>query len=333
MTPAIPAAPSPLRTVVVGFAGKQGSELLPAMKELSNVVGAVDPNPDAAELAKQHGLLLVPDVETALRDIDFDLALVTVPHGQHLQITSLLLDSGKHVIKEKPFANDSSEADQLLKSARENRVGIYTLVQRNYHPAFVFARARLQEVGDPYWFSYDYHATIKGPTSGWRADPAQARGGVLLDMGYHALDVLSRLLPRDPAAVTSALLHRHEATRRNGLEDAATIMLQYPNRSLSGVVNVSRHHHEKREKMTILGPRGSLEIAPERAVLFDADGVEAESLNVSLTRSALNTRMLRSYLSSVAQPDRTTAHMAAHVELVGLLDRLYAADQNKTESA
>ncbi|MET8975791.1 Gfo/Idh/MocA family oxidoreductase [Streptomyces sp. NPDC004539] len=260
---------------MVGFAGHQGKEYLPIVRESADVVGGVDPAPAAPSLADAWGFPHYDGLAEALDAVEFDAALVTVPHSEHFPVCVALLTHGRHVIKEKPFAVTEQEARHLIHLAGRADRSVLTLLQRDFDPVFRFARDNLVRIGEPYWFSYDYHFNLAHPTTGWRASREQARGGVLLDMGYHLVDLLTGMFP-EPALVHSAFAHQYPQTRDHRLEDLASLMYRYPSTGLVGSLRISRHHHEKSEHLCVLGTEGALNVAPGSATLHSVGGLPLE---------------------------------------------------------
>ncbi|MFI2209550.1 Gfo/Idh/MocA family protein [Streptomyces sp. NPDC020141] len=264
-----------LRVLMVGFAGHQGKEYLPIVRDTADVVGGVDPAPAAASLADEWGFPHYGVLGEALERIDFDVAVVTVPHSEHFPVCTRLLAHGSHVIKEKPFAVTEQEARRLIHLAQRADRSVLTLLQRNFDPVFQFAHENLARIGKPYWFSYDYHFNLAHPTTGWRASREQAMGGVLLDMGYHLIDVLSGMFP-EPPRVHSAFVHQYEEMRDRRLEDLVSLMCSYPSTGLAGSLRISRHNHEKIEHLCVLGTEGALNVGPGAATLHSVGGLPLE---------------------------------------------------------
>lgn len=239
------------------------------------MVGGVDPAPAASSLAEKWGFPHYDALGEALEKVEFDVAVVTVPHSDHFPVCVKLLAHGRHVIKEKPFAVTEQEARQLVSLAQRADRSVFTLLQRNFHPAFQFAQENLARIGQPYWFSYDYHLNLAHPTTGWRALREQAMGGVLLDMGYHLIDVLCGMFP-EPPRVHSAFVHQYQEMRDRRLEDLVSLMCGYSSTGLTGSLRISRHSHEKIEHLCVLGTEGALNVDAGVATLHAVGGLLLE---------------------------------------------------------
>lgn len=315
------AVPRP-RVLVVGFAGHQGKEYLPVVRESADVVGGVDPAPAASSLADAWGFPHYGLLDDALAKVEFDAAVVTVPHSEHFPVCTEILAHGRHVIKEKPFAVTEQEARQLIHLAQQADRSVFTLLQRNFNPVFRFARENLARIGQPYWFSYDYHLNLAHPTTGWRASREQAMGGVLLDMGYHLIDVLSGMFP-EPSQVHSAFVHHYQEMRDRRLEDLVSLMCSYPATGLTGSLRISRHNYEKAEHLCVLGTEGALNVAPGVAVLHSIGGLPLESFTWEGPKSDIVRSMIAHHLSHLDDLRYRQDHLQRQLLSVRTIEGIY----------
>ncbi|MFJ2742937.1 Gfo/Idh/MocA family protein [Streptomyces sp. NPDC087440] len=315
------ARPRP-RVLVVGFAGHQGKEYLPIVRQIADVVGGVDPAPAASSLADEWGFSHHSVLGDALDRVEFDAAVVTVPHSEHFPVCAQLLAHGRHVIKEKPFAVTEREARQLIHLAQRANRSVFTLLQRNFNPVFLFAQQNLARIGRPYWFSYDYHLNLAHPTTGWRASREQALGGVLLDMGYHLIDVLSGLFP-EPSRVHSAFVHQYPEMRDRRLEDLVSLMCGYPSTGLAGSLRISRHYHEKIERLCVLGTEGALNVAPALATLHSVGGLQLESYAWEGPKTDAVRSMIAHHLGHLDDLCYRQDHFQRQLAIVRTIDGIY----------
>ncbi|MFD9424464.1 MULTISPECIES: Gfo/Idh/MocA family protein [unclassified Streptomyces] len=307
---------------MVGFAGHQGKEYLPIVRESAEIIGGVDPAPTASSLADEWGFPHFDILSEALEKFDFDAAVVTVPHSEHFPVCAELLAHGRHVIKEKPFAVTEHEARQLISLAQRADRSVFTLLQRNFNPVFQFARKNLARIGEPYWFSYDYHFNLAHPTTGWRASREKARGGVLLDMGYHLIDVLSGMFPERPR-VHSAFVHQYQETRDRRLEDLVSLMCSYPSTGLAGSLRISRHHHEKTEHLCVLGTEGALNVAPGVATLHSIGGLPLERFTWEGPKTDAVRSMFAHHLRHLDDRYYRQDHLQRQLAAVRTIDGIY----------
>src|SRR5437867_1503657 len=85
---------------------------------------AVDPDPDRLERLRElhRSLELAVDPEAALADPEVNAVVVATPTSTHYDLVRRALEAGKHVLAEKPLAETSAQAEELVELARGQRV-------------------------------------------------------------------------------------------------------------------------------------------------------------------------------------------------------------------
>ena len=64
---------------------------------------------------------IVPDAKDIINDPNIDLVIVTSPNTEHFPLSKEALLAGKHVVVEKPFTVNVSEADELIEIALKQK--------------------------------------------------------------------------------------------------------------------------------------------------------------------------------------------------------------------
>ncbi|MFA6111344.1 MAG: Gfo/Idh/MocA family oxidoreductase [Candidatus Latescibacterota bacterium] len=155
------------------------------------VVCDVDPN-RAATLAGQHGVRATTawDEVTGAREVD--LVVVATTHDALAEVTVAALEAGKHVLCEKPMGRNAAEARRAVAAARRAGRCLKAGYNHRYHPAVQAVQRACEEgvLGPLLSLRGRYgHGGRPGYDREWRADPARAGGGELLDQGAHLLDL------------------------------------------------------------------------------------------------------------------------------------------------
>jgi predicted dehydrogenase len=169
--------------------------------------------PAAVAAARRYGLEDVVEVERLLGLPAVELVYIATPPFLHFEQAKAALESGKHVICEKPLALTAEEADELVALAgRGNRLLVANLMQR-YNPVFdtvgqVIAQRPLGEMLHGYFENYasDEHL----PAEHWFWDRAKS-GGIFVEHGVHFFDLVAGWL--GPGEVVAA-----QASRRAGTD-------------------------------------------------------------------------------------------------------------------
>lgn len=95
------------------------------------LVAVHDPQRDrAAALGRSHAALEVPDAESLIADDGIDAVFVLTPTATHVALAHQCLDAGKHVLIEKPVAEDPPAIRDVARHAQ--RVGRVGLPGHNY---------------------------------------------------------------------------------------------------------------------------------------------------------------------------------------------------------
>ncbi|MBU0674665.1 MAG: Gfo/Idh/MocA family oxidoreductase [Proteobacteria bacterium] len=102
----------------VGYLGKFHAQKYAAMPGV-DFIGVTDANPDTArKVAAEHGVMAFPDYHQLLRETD--AVSVVVPTSLHFDVARDCLNSGTHVMLEKPMTTTVEEADELIRLADQN---------------------------------------------------------------------------------------------------------------------------------------------------------------------------------------------------------------------
>lgn len=158
--------------------------------------------------------------EALAADPEVDIVYVATPHSRHYADMKLLIGAGKHILCEKSFTTDATQAVEVLRMARERGVFVMEAFWTKLIPVYREVERLIAEgaIGEVRSVTAQY-----GYTTGREArkfDAALA-GGTLLDIGVYAIgfacmmlgysfdDVLSQLILNDAGTdATDAILLR-----------------------------------------------------------------------------------------------------------------------------
>jgi len=120
-----------------------------------------------------------------------DCVWVCVPNSFHREIALRILESGIHVVCEKPLSTNPQHAWEMVRAANERGVFLKTASNHRYMPNVQRAREILLsgEIGKPIFLrgfighrGTEFHAP-------WFLQPELSGGGTLIDNGVHLLDL------------------------------------------------------------------------------------------------------------------------------------------------
>jgi predicted dehydrogenase len=174
-----------------GLVGKKRSLALGSEHRL---LAVADLNLNRAEsLASAHsGCAAFADWRQVVDHPDIEVVIAATTNDMLTAVTLAAVERRKPVLVEKPAARNSSEIQPLLRLAAERQVPVKVGFNHRFHPAFVKARQIWDSgsLGELMFIRGRYgHGGRLGYEKEWRADPAIAGGGELLDQGVHLIDL------------------------------------------------------------------------------------------------------------------------------------------------
>src|SRR5580658_7651926 len=137
-------------------------------------VAARDHDKASAFAAKHHIPRVVGSYQELVEDPEIDAVYNPLPNGLHGRWTKAALAAGKHVLCEKPFTANASEARDVAAAVPAGAVVMEAFHYR-YHPVFMRARQLLDEgaVGAVQkietWLGPSPRSWRRGPRCGHRA--------------------------------------------------------------------------------------------------------------------------------------------------------------------
>ena len=186
-----------LRVGIIGCGGIANSKHMSALKKIEEVemVAFCDIILEKAEKAvKEYGTpdaKAYEDYKELLKDKTIDVVHVCTPNRSHSFITIDALESGKHVMCEKPMAKTYEEAVKMCEASERTgkKLSIGYQNRCTAENAYVKACAEKGEFGDMYYANAYAVRRRAVPTWGVFLNEYEQGGGPLIDIGTHALDM------------------------------------------------------------------------------------------------------------------------------------------------
>jgi predicted dehydrogenase len=210
---------------------------------------------------------------------DVDIVDICTPGFLHAEIAIAALEAGKHVLCEKPLANDPAEAEQMVAAARAARgrgqvaaLGhTYRRVPALAHARDLVAAGRLGEIRQVRAsYLQDWLVDAEAGMS-WRLRKETAGSGALGDIGSHAIDQIQFVTGQSVTAVRGRLATIvPERPGEDGLEPVTVDDAAWATVELSGgaiaSVEASRMATGRKNELSleVYGTRGALRFDLER---------------------------------------------------------------------
>ncbi len=175
-----------------GLSGRVFHSTIIRSVEGFNISKVVTTDPVKEALAKKDikNVVVVQSMEDVIHDPEIHLVVISTPNTSHVKIAELAIKNKKHVIVEKPFTVTSSEAEYLIRLARDFDVVLSVYHNRRFDGDYKTilkiidsgTLGRLVELES----HFDRFSNKLKPES-WREFNLPG-SGVLYDLGSHLID-------------------------------------------------------------------------------------------------------------------------------------------------
>ena len=194
-----------LRVAVAGCGGLARRYHLRALSRMPGVrvVAVADPDPSArGHAARTTGAAAYADPYQAILRPDVDAVVVCAPPAAHADLAIAALEAGRHLYLEKPIATSSADGRRVAAAAASSGTVTAIGLAYRFDPLYDRARALLGE---------GVIGTLREVSTAYHEPGRPGRGGALVDLGVHHLDLLTWLTGETLAAFDdSELRHEHE---------------------------------------------------------------------------------------------------------------------------
>jgi predicted dehydrogenase len=316
-----------LRIGILGAARIAPSALIKPAKGSGEVVVAAVAARDGARahaFAAQHGISRVHDsYEALLADPDLDAVYNPLPNSLHGRWTRAALAGGKHVLCEKPFTANATEAREVAELAAKSDGVVMEAFHYRYHPLTLRIEeiiasgelGRLERVEVVMCFPLPKFSDIRYNYS--------LAGGATMDAGCYAVHMARTFGGGTPEVVSAQAKLRDPQVDR-----AMTAELRFPGGHTGRVRCSMWSSHLLQVSARVVGDRGALRVlnpvAPQifhRLSVRSADGKRVERL----TRRASYAYQLDAFAAAVLRGDPVMTTPEDAVENMTVIDAIYRA--------
>ena len=320
----------PLRIGILGAARIAGRAIVEPARTLGHeLVGVAARDLGRAQAyAAEHGIAKAyGSYEELLSDPDIEVVYNPSPNSEHARWNLAALRAGKHVLSEKPFASNTSEARLVAAEPNPNNLVVFEGFHYRYHPAYL----RLLElvgsgaIGEV--IRLDVHMKFDCDDLSDIRWSWPLSGGSLMDLGcYHlhvARDIAGVLggeLRLERAATSShpGIDPRVDATAAIGglLPNGATVILES---SLEGPSDTS---------IVVTGSHGTIRqpnfinVASDDRLIVTVDGLETVEHHGTISTYTHQLRVVAAAIREGADFPTGVTNAIANMELIDECYRL-----------
>jgi predicted dehydrogenase len=250
---------SPVNFAVVGTGiGRLHAKGISEIPETAHLAGICDVNEEKAQaVAKEYNAgFYTTSFDELIRRNDVDAISLCVPHHLHRDMAISAAKAGKHILVEKPLAMTLKEADEIIATAKYNKVKLMAGHNMRYMGQHAKAKELVDQdvIGKPYMLVASVH--VYGRIGGFRTILKQMGGGTLIDSGVHRFDLIRWIMGEVKRIYGKT--GRYLNLQMEG-EDCAVVVMEFE----SGAIGTfscswSAKASEPEETLQIFGPKGSI---------------------------------------------------------------------------
>jgi predicted dehydrogenase len=272
-----------------------------------------------------------------LKDPQVDAVSLCLPNDQHLPIALAALKAGKHVLCETPPTLDAAGAKKLANAAvKAGKVLLYA-AQRRFGGAEQAVAQAISKgyIGEPYHARASWMRTRGIPAgTGWYTDKSKSGGGVMIDLGFHILDLAWNLLGKPRPVTAFAITHEtFKSLVPSGgtfdVEDAAFVLLRFEggkSLELSSSWAINQPPRHQGTSCRIHGDHGAAEVylhgGPMLYRNFGPKG-DAKESPLKLPKLVLYPALMRHFRAAIIDALPPSPSPEEAVTLMHMIDAIY----------
>jgi predicted dehydrogenase len=143
------------------------------------------------------------DIDQLVSSDEIDAVSVALPNHLHTPVATAALETGHHVLCEKPLAENVEAAQSLVEAVETAKTKFMMCFNRRYRRDVQWMKQLVDtgKLGQIYQVNAGWVRETGIPSGGWFGSKAMSGGGPLIDLGVHVLDAVMWLL-NHPAPLT-----------------------------------------------------------------------------------------------------------------------------------
>lgn len=319
----------PLRIGVLGAARISSDTLFPPVQDIGGRVVAVAARDraKAERHAAENGIeRVLGSYDELIADPGVEAIYNPLPNGLHTPWNLKVIEAGKHLLAEKPFASDAMEAQMVHEAASRNpELVVFNGFHYSYHPTFLrlLEIVKSGEIGEVQQVKVVMTADVPDRHDIRWSWPLA--GGALMDVGcycFDAIDQVSALLGGEPELLSSVAGHAEATDERVDSWSRQTFRLPHGAEAIAE----SNLLGPKEFTLTVIGSRGSVRQCnlsyvhtDDRLIISTAEGARTEELG----RTRSFTFQMRAFENAIRNGASYPTTTAAAVRNMRVVDAAY----------
>lgn len=199
-------------------------------------------------IAKSHG-----SYEALVDDPDVDIIYIATPHPQHVAAARLALNAGKHILVEKAFTINATEAAEIVGLATAKNLVVLEAMWTRFLPHMRRIREIIAAgvIGEVRSITADHCQKLPDDPA-HRLNALELGGGALLDLGIYPISFTWDILGK-PASITASATFRD-----TGADAQVATIFHYASGAIA--TTLSSLDSAGANRACVVGTKGRIEI-------------------------------------------------------------------------
>ena len=249
--------------------------VIPAMQKSSNgmVYGLATRSPEnARQLAAENNISQVyHGYDDLLADPEIDAVYIPLPNHLHRTWTLKALEANKHVLCEKPFACNATEATEMANVASAAGLLLMEAMMYRFHPRNQIIKYMVTSgkigavtlVRSSFCYPMDEEILAKGNNARLQGEMG---GGALLDVGCYCVSVARWFMGVEPAAVQAQAVYH-----ANGVDMHLVGSLRFAENGLATIE--ASFISALQQTYSVFGSEGAIELPHDAFIPWEREAV------------------------------------------------------------
>ncbi len=258
--------------------GRIGARHATHINELASLVAVCDiEGSNADALAAQYNCKSYHSLENLLTsDLDFEIVAICTPNGLHAAHSIQSLQSGRHVLCEKPMATSVADCGEMIKVAEKVNKRLFVVKQNRFNPPVkelkkLIVQGRLGEIHNVHMSCF-WNRNFQYYENNWKGTK-ELDGGTLFTQFSHFIDLLYWLIGDVDEVRAFSQNYCHKEIIE--FEDTGVVILKFHSGAV-GTINytVNSYKQNMEGSLTVFGSKGTVKIGGQYLNTLEYQSIE-----------------------------------------------------------
>ncbi|GIY49183.1 trans-1,2-dihydrobenzene-1,2-diol dehydrogenase [Caerostris darwini] len=208
----------------------------------------------ANEFAQSHGIQKAyGSYEALAQDPDIEVVYVGTIASHHFAVGKLMLESGKHVLMEKPMTLNLKQTKELIEIARKHKRFLMEAIWSRFFPAYKCLMELIEKgtIGDIVHVNVNFGIPLLDSE---RVMKKESGGGTILDLGIYTINAVTMVYHGEEPKKIAAVGYLND----DGVDIAMSSSLLYSNNRTANITTNALAEFPC--ELVIIGKKGQIKV-------------------------------------------------------------------------